>query len=176
MTNQLEHHQLTAHPGDEHRPAPNDVVGKVRKRSFATLATASPEGRPHVAGVLYEVVGGDLYVNTMRNSRKARNVAASGHAAVCVPIRRLPVGPPSSVQFQARAEVLDLDDPAITSIVDRGGLRSLTKHGELELAGGCFIRVALPERLLTYGLGMSLRSLIADPLAAAGSVHIEAWS
>ena len=95
------------------------------KRSFATLATTSPAGRPHVAGVLYEIVDGDMYISTLRSSRKARNVADNSHVAVVVPVRRLPVGPPSTVQFQAGAELLPVDDPAILdeitdAVRDRG--------------------------------------------------------
>lgn len=80
------------------------------------------------------------------------------------------------MQFQAQAEVADLAAHEIVEAIERGALRSLTRHGELDIAGGCFIRVELPLRLVTYGLGMSLRSLIAEPLAAAGAVHVEAWS
>ena len=159
-----------------HQPEPDKVEAALKRRSFATLATSSSAGIPHVAGVLYEIVGNHMFVNTMSSSRKARNVAANGRVAVCVPVRRLPVGPPSSVQFQARAEVLDLDDPAVADAIAGGALTTLTKHGELEIDGGCFLRIELPTRLLTYGLGMSLRSLIADPLAAAGNIHIEEWS
>ena len=159
-----------------HRPDPAKVAAALRRRSFATLATTSPAGVPHVAGVLYEIAGDHLWLNTLRSSRKARNVAAGGRAALTIPIRRLPVGPPSSVQFQANAQVLAVDDPAVTSALSSGHLSSLTGHGELELPETCFIRVDLPGRLLTYGLGMSLWSVIRDPLAAAGDVHVEAWS
>ncbi|MDG1266922.1 MAG: pyridoxamine 5'-phosphate oxidase family protein, partial [Ilumatobacter sp.] len=54
---------------------------KVRKvidsKTFATLATVSPAGRPHVAGVLYEAADSALWVHTMRSSRKARSIAAN---------------------------------------------------------------------------------------------------
>jgi hypothetical protein len=158
------------------QPDARAVAGAIANRSFATLATVSPAGHPHVAGVLYEQVGSDLYISTLRSSRKARNIAANGRVGVCVPIRRLPVGPPSSVQFQGCAEVLDVDDPAVTALVGSGSLGSITGHGELEIPDGCFIRVVIPRRLLTYGLGMSLRSLIRDPLAAGGVIDPDADS
>ena len=141
------------------------------KRSFASLSTTSSEGRSHGAGVLYAYLDGTFYIHTMRSSRKARNIATNGRAALCVPIRRLPVGPPSSIQFQGAAELLDLDDPEILSLVNAGRLKSLTSHGELEEADGCFVRITPGERILTYGLGMSLRRLIADPIHAAGIVQ-----
>lgn len=153
-----------------YRPNPGRVAELISRRSFATLASVSASGYPHVAGVLYEQVAGHLFVSTLRSSRKARNIDANGRVAVCIPIRRVPVGPPSTVQFQARADVVDVDDPVIVSLVADGRLSSITGHGELELADGCFLRIQLPARMLTYGLGMSLRALVRDPLSAAGVV------
>ncbi len=155
-----------------YRPDPGRVAALISRRSFATLASVSPAGHPHVAGVLYAQVGDHLFVSTLRSSRKARNVDANGRVGVCIPIRRLPVGPPSTVQFQARADVLDTDDPAIAALVAEGLLASITSHGELELADGCFLRIEVPPRMLTYGLGMSLRTLVRDPLSAGGVVDM----
>ncbi|MGI9600647.1 MAG: pyridoxamine 5'-phosphate oxidase family protein [Acidimicrobiales bacterium] len=154
-----------------HHPDPVKVHQAIEKRSFATLATTSAAGRPHVAGVLFDAVGEVMYVNTLRTSRKARNVMANPHVAVVVPIRRLPVGPPSTVQFQAPARVLGLDDPEIRHLVADGQLGSITSHGELDMADGCFLRIPIPGRLITYGLGMPLRRLIADPMGAGGVVE-----
>ena len=154
-----------------HRPDADRVRAAVSKRSFATLATASLNGRPHVAGVLYELVDDVLYVNTLRSSRKAQNVAANPRVGLCIPIRRLPIGPPSTVQFQTSAEILDVDDGQIVSLVSSGRLKSITSHGELENPDGCFVAVALSSRLVTYGLGMRLSRLIKDPLAAGGLVE-----
>lgn len=142
------------------------------KRSFCMLATTSEIGRSHAAGVLYELADDHLYVSTMRGSRKARNVEATAHVGVFLPVRRLPIGPPSSIQFQTTADVLAVDDPEIRRHVDAGHLRSITSHGELELPDGCFLRIAVPDRVHTYGLGMSLRRLISDPLNAAGVVDL----
>jgi len=164
--------QLTDTPNHQpiHHPGPDAVERALAKRSFATLATTSPAGRPHVAGVLYVAVDDALYINTLRSSRKARNIAANPYVGVAIPIRRLPVGPPSTVQFQSRAELLDLDSPEITGLVGSGELKALTSHGELDLPDGCFVRIPLPKRLHTYGLGMPLLELIRDPLSAGGVV------
>ena len=159
-----------AAPNTGYRPDPAQVRAAIEKRSFATLATTSPAGRPHVAGVLYEVIEGNLYINTLRTSRKARNIVTNRAVAVCLPVRRLPVGPPSTIQFQSTADILPLDDPAIRHQLDAGRLASITGHGELDHPDGCFLRIKLPDRLVTYGLGMSIRSLIADPLSAGGLV------
>ncbi|NNE96198.1 MAG: hypothetical protein HKN24_09245 [Acidimicrobiales bacterium] len=155
-----------------HHPSPADVYRRLGRRTFAMLSTVSPAGWPHAAGVLYELEGDSLFINTLSHSRKGRNMAANPKVGVSIPIRRLPVGPPSSVQFQGTAELLATDHPTIQALVADGKLRSLTRHGELHLPGSVFVRITLPRRLLTYGLGMPLRSLIKDPLAAAGSVDM----
>jgi hypothetical protein len=160
----------------DHRPSPaaptyDQVERALRRRSFCTLATASPANRPHVAGVLYAYAQGALYVSTSRDSRKARNVAANGAVFVCVPVRRLPVGPPSSLQFAATAEILANDDADVRRLADQGALKAVTGHGELELDGGCFLRINPGPTIHTYGIGMSLVRLVRDPLNASGSVR-----
>ncbi len=152
-------------------PDPEYVARLVARRSFANLATVSPRGRSHVAGVLYQYADGDLYVSTDRSSRKGRNVAANPHVAVTIPVRRIPVGPPSQIQFQATAEVLDSDDPHVRALVEAGKLDAISSHGELDLPDGCVLRITPPARLHTSGLGMSLLHLIRHPLDAAGTTR-----
>jgi hypothetical protein len=149
---------------------PDAVLRAISRRSFCTLATTSPGQRPHVAGVLYAMVDGDLYISTLTDSRKARNIADNPHVFVCVPVRRLPVGPPSTVQFAATAEVLSLDHPDLLAAAGTGCLKAITGHGELSLPGGCFLRIRPASTVHTYGLGLSLRRLIKDPLHAGGRV------
>ncbi|CAA9380756.1 MAG: hypothetical protein AVDCRST_MAG66-258, partial [uncultured Pseudonocardia sp.] len=113
-----------------------------------------------------------LYVHTHRTSRKARNVATSGRGFVCIPVRRLPVGPPSSIQFEATVEVLEADDPSVVALVADGSVKPITSHGELDDPDGCFLRITPTGTLHTFGLGMSLRRLMRDPLHAAGRVSL----
>lgn len=163
----------TSAPGHPHaHPRLKDVTRAVARRSFCTLATASATNRPHVAGVLYVVEETTLYVSTMCTSRKARNIAENPRVFVCIPVRRLPVGPPSSVQFAATADILAASDGEILRLVDNGVLKAITGHGELELVDGCFLRIRPDRRLHTYGLGLSLRQLIRDPLSAGGAVDL----
>ncbi|HEX6425550.1 MAG TPA: pyridoxamine 5'-phosphate oxidase family protein [Acidimicrobiales bacterium] len=154
-------------------PDPAKVARAIARRSFCTLATTSPSGRPHAAGVLYALADGALYVSTLRTSRKARNIADNPRVGVVIPVRRLPVGPPSSVQFQAVAEILEVDDPGVRRLADAGRLKAITGHGELDLPDGCVVRITPPRRVLTYGLGMPLRRLVRDPLDAAGAVELD---
>lgn len=155
------------------RPDPEKVIRAIGKRSFAVLSTTSAADRPHGAGVLYEAVGTTLYINTLRTSRKARNIAANPHVGVVIPIRRVPTGgPPSTVQFQGTAELLAPDHPDIVSLAASGQIKSITKHGELDNPDGAFLRIKPNRKLITYGLGMSLYRLIRDPLNAGGQVDL----
>ena len=149
---------------------PAKIHRAIEKRSFATLATTSSIGQPHVAGVLYELAGTDLWLNTMASSRKAQNMMANERVAVTIVVRRIPFGPPSTIQFQGRATVFDQNSPEVLDLVDAGSLKTITGHGELELAGSCFVRITPNRRLHTYGLGLSLVKLIRDPLNASGSI------
>ncbi len=151
-------------------PDPHRIAAAIAKRSFATLATVSLRGRPHTAGVLYVLVGDQLYVSTDRSSRKARNVADNPHVAFAIPVRRLPVGPPSLIHFQATADIVAPDDPDIRALLGAGELQPIAGHGELERPDVCVLRITPARRLHTYGLGMSLLQLVRHPLDAAGSV------
>ena len=144
----------------------------IERRSVATLATVSPTGRPHAATVLYQCVDDALFVSTDLASRKARNLADHDFAAVNIAVRRLPVGPPASIQFQTSVDVLANDDPEVVRLATAGRLDRVTAHGELARDGACFLRLALPARAVTYALGMSLWRVIRNPLDAAGEVDL----
>lgn len=154
-----------------HHPDPSRILKAIAKRSMCTLGTVSPAGRPHVAAVIYQLVDDRLYISTTSTSRKARNLADHPHVAVAIPVRRLPFGaPPSTIQFQATATLLATDDHEITTLVSDRQLDAISGHGELDLPDGCFIRIDLPRRLHTYGLGMSMMELARHPLDGRGEV------
>jgi hypothetical protein len=153
---------------------PDLVTRTIARRSFCTVASTSPARHPHVAGILYEAVGTDLWFGTERASRKGRNLAANPKVGICIPVRRLPLGPPSSIQFQGRAELVAYDDPRAVALLGAGKLKGITGHGELDLPGGCFVRITPAGPVHTYGLGMSLVRLLRNPLDAAGRVDLAA--
>lgn len=141
------------------------------RRSYCVLGTVSATGRPHAAGVIYTIVDGDLWVSVDRSSRKARNIAANRSVHVQIPVRRGPMGPPSSIQFAASAELFGPDDPTVQALVATNRLKKVTAHGELERPDAVLVRIQ-PNRVLhTYGLGLSLLALIRDPLRAGGRVE-----
>lgn len=144
----------------------------LERSSYCALATSSAANRPHAVGVLYAVVDSTLYMTTQGASVKLRNVRENPRVAVCIPVRRYPVGPPFSVQFQGRAEVLAADDPEIVALLETGALKRITAHGELDDPDVCFLRVRPGRRVATYGLGVPLRQLLRDPTQGSRSVEL----
>ena len=160
--------QHTSAPSPLAAPAALDLERRIRRaidrRSFAIVSTVSAAGHPHAAGVVYANDGLDLYVSTLRSSRKGRNVAANGRAAVVVPVRKLPIGPAFEVHFQAAATVFAVDDVTILELAGRGVLDDITKHGELDEPDSCIVRLRPTGRIHTYGIGVSVVAVARDPL------------
>ncbi len=144
----------------------------IARNSYCTLATASAENRPLVVGVLYAVVDDFLYVSTLSSSAKVRNLAENDRVAVCIPVRRYPVGPPFSLQFQGRAEVRSIEDTEISALVEAGQLKRITSHGELDDPAACILKISPAPRMATYGFGLSLLELLRDPLHGSRSFEV----
>ena len=150
------------------------IIKVLAKKSFCTLATSSPAGNPHVAGVIYEYVDQTLWIHTMTTSRKARSIAANARAAVTVPFRKMPGGPPFTIHFQANAELVPMDSPLATDLLRTGQLKAISGHGALDTPDGVFIRLGPTGLIHSYGPGASTLDLIRDPLHNGfGSFHID---
>lgn len=146
----------------------------IAKKSFCTLATTSPASRAHSAGVVYVWADGALWIHAERTSRKARSIAANPHVGICIPFRRLPVGPPYTIHFQGRAEILDMHDPVAQALVDAGRLKKIAGHGALDMPEGCFLRIQPTGTIHSFGPGVRALDLVRDPLnSGARSVRFD---
>lgn len=76
----------------------------LNQRRIATLATENEDGSIHLTAVWYLFEGDSLYVATMSQSRKARNVAARGKASLMVDVRA--AGAERGLTARGRAEIL----------------------------------------------------------------------
>lgn len=147
----------------------------IARKSFAVLATTSPRGRSHSVGVIYARAEGDLWVHTMAASRKARSIASNPHVGLCIVYRRLPIGPPFTIHFQATARIVPLHSVEVRSLIEAGHLGKITSHGELEMDGACFLRIQPGPTMHSFGTGVPTIDLIRDPLTAGSrSVDIDA--
>lgn len=63
----------------------DDALAFLVERHLATLSTVRPDGTPHVVpvGFSFEAEHSLVRIITSRTSRKARNLAGGGRAAVC---------------------------------------------------------------------------------------------
>ena len=142
------------------------IADVLAKKSFCTLATSSAGGYPHVAGVLFKEVDGDLYLHVHDDSVKARNVLANSRVAVLIPVRKIPVGPPYVVHFQGTAEVIPHADPRIQALEAAGRFGKLVPKGAGEDPRSAFIKITPGRRIHSYGLGVPLLQVIRDPVSA----------
>ena len=158
---QSNHHAPTAEP--ELR---SKIVRTLADKTFCTLATVSPAGHPHSAGVVYEYVDGTLWIHLERHSRKGRNIAANPSVGVTVPFRRMPVGPPFTIHFQAAAELVAMDDQRVTDLLAAGRLGTISGHGALDMPDGCFLAMQPRGNVHSFGPGARMIDLIRDPLTS----------
>ena len=141
------------------------IIAKVlRSKTFATLATVSPKGRSHSAGVVYDFADGALWIHTMRDGPKGRNIAHNPHVGVCIPYRRLPVGPPYTLHFQGVADLVPLDDPEAVIHYEAGRLGSISGHGAMEMNGACFVRLTPTGTIHSFGAGVPILDLARNPI------------
>jgi len=174
MVDTMTSNQTITRDSDAHRRQVRKVQKAIAGSSFATLATVSEAGRPHVAGVVYEATQDAIWVHTMRSSRKARNVAVSPFAAVCIPLRKLPAGPPYTIHFQAAAELVAMDAEPAVRLIEAGQLSGISGHGALEEPDGVLLRLTPRGAVHSYGLGTNPIELIRDPLhSGARSVDLD---
>ena len=150
------------------------IMKQLARSSWCTLATASANGEPHVVGVNYAFTGGHLYFLTAATAKKVRNIRENAYVAVCIPVRKYPMGPPFTIQFQGVATVLEPDDPEITSLLKAGKLKEITRHGIMNKApDGRFIKLRPAQRIHTYGLGIPILTLIRDVTRGDRTVVID---
>ena len=158
---------------DGRRRAPEitfeDVMRRLRRRTFAVLSTADDQGRPQAAGVVYAVSphGAEIYVMTRRHLMKARNISSNRNVSLVVPLvrRLLWFLPPPCVQFQGTAEILDRTHPdgnrAFESFLL--GRTIMNMYREFERRGEtrvCFLRIKLGPIMFAYAVGRPIWQLI----------------
>ena len=139
------------------------------RASFAVVSYVTPAGSPRSSGVVYGVVGRRMYVVVANDSWKAKHIAASGHVAVTVPVRRgglmslvFPI-PPATISFPAAATVHRAD--SLTARPLPKPLASLVPAERR--AASCIIEIEPTGAFLTYGVGVSLGQMRNPALASA---------
>jgi hypothetical protein len=145
----------------------------VARSSFAVLSHVTPAGEPRSSGVVYKTAGRRLVVAVAPRSWKARHVAAGGRVAVTVPVRRggllslvAPI-PPATISFHGTAVVHQAGSPQARSLLDELG--SLVPADRR--ASACVIEIIPADAFRTFGIGVSLRTML-NPAAAQAHVPV----
>lgn len=145
----------------------------VARASFAVLSHVTPGGEPRSSGVVYKASGRRLVVAVAPGSWKARHVAADGRVAVTVPVRRggilslvAPI-PPATISFHGTAIVHLAGSPQARSVLDELGSFIPPERR----SSACVIEITPVGAFRTYGLGVSLRTML-NPAAAQARVPV----
>ncbi|MHA1428356.1 MAG: pyridoxamine 5'-phosphate oxidase family protein, partial [Candidatus Helarchaeota archaeon] len=138
------------------------VEKKIRKKKFGFLGTITPEGRPHVAGIMYAVSPPHqklyLYIITGIDTKKAKNIQNNSEISFAIPfphyILRFP--PDFCIQFQGNAEILPFNDPnGQKAIYNRRLMRRMLRKIPLDTTEEIIIRVRPDKKVFGFGLGMN---------------------
>jgi hypothetical protein len=129
----------------------------------------TPAGEPRSSGVLYKAAGHRLVVAVAPDGWKAQHVAADGRVAVTVLVRRggilslvAPI-PPATISFHGTAVVHPAGSPQARSLLnDLGSLVPAKRR-----TSACVIEITPVGAFRTFGLGVSLRTMLNPPAAQA---------
>jgi len=150
------------------------VWNEIEKESFAVLGTVNPKGEPRTAGIVYAVKDRRLYIATGRSTWKAKNIQKNPHVSVTVTVDRKPVWlwwmkiPPAVVTFRGEGR---LQDPGEVDPAIHKKLLSYLTLSEEALAEEAIIEVRPAGHFSTYGIGVSLRTMLR-PEEAGGRVGV----
>jgi hypothetical protein len=165
---------------NQHREAGPGLTGEqvwqaIARASFAVLSHITPAGEPRSSGVVYKTRGRRLVVAVEPGSWKARHIAADDRVAVTVLVRRggilslLAPIPPAAISFHGSAVVHPAGSPHARSVLDElGSLIPMETR-----TSSCVIEITPEGSFRTYGLGVSLRTML-NPAAAQGRVPVPA--
>lgn len=164
------------------QPAPSFdfVEAQVRKKTFGILTTIDAQGQPHSTGVLYGVAPPvatfALFVLTLDRYAKVRYIRENPRVtlAITFPHRILSFVPANCVTFRGDASIVPFSDSdGVWAFRQRRILRSnVTSVAENGVP--VFIRIEPDERVLCYGLGISLNQIRKDHTSAGYKVRVPA--
>jgi hypothetical protein len=143
------------------------------KASFAVLSYVTPAGEPRSSGVVYKAIGRRLYVGAPCDSWKAKHVAATGRAAVTVPVRRggllslVATIPPATISFHGAAIVHPPGSPQASGLLKELGSLIPKERRAVDSV----IEIVPEGAFLTYGVGVSLPKML-DVTAALARVPV----
>lgn len=156
------------------------VEEHLRKRHFGILGTVSSDGHPHAAGVVYAMPLEDqqpfcLYLISRPVLKKVRNIRSNPHVSFVVPFPHylFRMVPPACIQFQAKAEIVSINDQIAAKAFDSSiVLRRSMTHSKV-LGESVFIRLIPDRKIFCFGIGANIwQYLIQSKNKALGNFHV----
>lgn len=145
----------------------------IARTSFAVLSHVTPTGEPRSSGVVYKTSGHRLVVAVAHGGWKARHIAADGRVAGTAPVRCggclslvAPI-PPATISFHGTAVVQPAGSPQARLLLDELGSLFPAKRRD----SACVIEITPAGTFRTYGLGVSLRTML-NPTASQARVPV----
>jgi len=159
------------------------VLKELKRHHFGVLSTVTKDERAHSTGVVYGVSPPgwpiEIYVMTRKKLKKTRNIMGNPNVSFVVPLTRrlLSFLPPSCIQFQGKAKILDWKDEVATQTFKAFfmGRTILNMYDEMYRRGDhsiCFLRVTPDPTIFTYGVGVSLWEMKRRMEIASAKVEI----
>jgi hypothetical protein len=150
------------------------VWQEMSKQMFAVLGFVTPKQEARTAGIVYIVEQRQVYISSDRTAWKTKHIQQNPHVSLTVTIpKSIPFMPfikipPATISFSGTAVVLPVTEveEAIVQKVFR-----TTKVEPSLLADTVIIRVTPHGEFMTYGVGVSLRTM-QDTVAAHGRTAV----
>ena len=151
------------------------VWQEVGKNLFAVLGTVTGKGEAQTVGIVYILRDQNLYVSTERTSWKARHIEQNPNVSMTVAIpKRIPFMPwikipAATITFQGTATIHDPQE--LPAEISHALLRGIEVDKDA-VSPLCIIRMTPTGDFLTYGVGVSLRTM-RHPERAIGRVPVK---
>ena len=148
------------------------VWSLIGKQAFCVIGFVTTRGEARTAGVIYAVRGRTIYFGTETTAWKTRHLERNPSISITVPVptwaSRIPglKLPPATITMSGTARVLPRED--VTPEIAEELMGKLEPREEL-LAASSVVEVIPAGDFLTYGVGVSLRTMLR-PRDAGGRV------
>ena len=153
----------------------DQVWNEIEKRFFAVLGMVTSKGEARTAGIVYIVRGREFYIGTSKGAWKTRHIKNNPNVSLTVTVHKripflpfLPI-PPATVTCQGEATVHEVEE------IGRDVVKALYRGMEIDeefVADSCIIRVNPKGDFVTYGVGVSLRTM-RSPEKSRGRISVK---
>jgi uncharacterized pyridoxamine 5'-phosphate oxidase family protein len=145
----------------------------IKEKNWLVLSTVDENSKPHSSVVVYQSDGKLIYIQTGKETLKARNIKLNENVSITIPFRKnffhkLIPAPPAELHFTTKASIRSKEDEEAKEVYSKY-LKYLDDE-ELPLES-IWIRIEIPEVIATYGVGVSLFKM-RDPEKARNIVKL----